>query len=184
MLLINLESKPAWDTTKRLSVEENADAPMINKDFIVSIHRHVVPPRVLIMSSCFEPGLNVLCTHASDTKSGSELLTVTADLLKIPIPKHSDPWNFPIWASNLEVMLLTYLVEAGCDPFANDVLLYSEILTAARVPNEANVYEVQSSLCSTYNDQTKYDLRACRMAFIASTCCQKPGRRCRILQKD
>jgi acetyl esterase/lipase len=73
--------------------------------------------------------------------SDISLLTIPG-LLKIPHDKHIDPWNFPIWANNLEVMPPTYLIGAGCDPFADDVLLYSELLTKAGVPNKAKVYEV------------------------------------------
>ncbi|KAL5610614.1 hypothetical protein FOBRF1_006731 [Fusarium oxysporum] len=99
-LIMNFDTKPEWEG-KRRALEENADAPMINKDFIIQVE----------------------------------------DLLKIPTAKHTDPWNFPIWADNLEVMPPTYLVGAGCDPFADDVLLYSELLTKAGVPNKAKIYE-------------------------------------------
>jgi hypothetical protein len=38
-LIMNFDTKPEWEG-KRQSLEDNADAPMINKDFIVSDPRH------------------------------------------------------------------------------------------------------------------------------------------------
>lgn len=47
-LIMNFETKPEWEG-KRRSLEENADAPMINKDFIVSLQRHAV---VQVLTRC------------------------------------------------------------------------------------------------------------------------------------